>query len=59
MLQFSKQNFSIKMDIERIELMVKCALLRSSSDDRILWIRSEIEIKWLIEHVANGGQLLR
>ena len=33
-------------------------LLRSSSDDRILWIRSGIEIMWLIEHVANGGQLL-
>ena len=32
-------------------------LLRSSSDDRILWIRSGIEIMWLIEHVANGGQL--
>ena len=26
--------------------------------DRILWIRSGIEIMWLIEHVANGGQLL-
>ena len=34
------------------------SLLRSSSDDRILWIRSGIEIMWLIEHVANGGQLL-
>ena len=33
-------------------------LLRSSLDDRILWIRSGIEIMWLIEHVANGGQLL-
>ena len=37
---------------------IKFALLRSSPDDRILWIRSGIEIKWLIEHVANGGQLL-
>ena len=34
------------------------SLLRSSSDDRILWIRSGIEIMWLIEHIANGGQLL-
>ena len=33
-------------------------LLRSSSDDRILWIRSGIEFMWLIEQVANGGQLL-
>ena len=60
-ISFYKMSSNIRMFDKKViqQCLVKYGiLLRSSSDDRILWIRSGIEIMWLIEHVANGGQLM-
>ena len=44
--------------MSQLSFIMRRNVIALTSVDRILWIRSGIEIMWLIEHVANGGQLL-